>query len=322
VGEIGSYSQWRTAVDGGDLRRVTWVAGDQSVLVEEVIDTTKDKLNLSVLDYVSLSFGPRFERDVWAAANQYPLTPGANRMILIRDAERLTRWQQLTDWLARTRSLPGVYLVFVSGDAELPSVTVGGRKVLAPHVAQLKAPRGSLVKCAALSPADALGWVRRRSGLDEPLAQHLLTRTGGNLAQAAAVCAKLSLFPQSAGARTINSLVAESASAHFTDELIALNKRQALLCIPGIDDTEAHRLIGLLDSRLDLLEKLHRMQVAGKSWRETSGISPFLLRQYLPFARHYDTGSCTHRRRVLAVIDDAFRTGARDGVFEALTALW
>lgn len=322
MGEIGSYAQWRTAVDSGDLRRVTWVAGDQHVLVEEVIDTTKNKLNLSDLDYVSLSFSSTFDRDVWEAANQHPLTPGANRMILIRDADKLTRWPQLSAWLGRTRSLPGVYLVFVSADADLPSQSVGGKKTLKPHVAQLRAPRGFLVRCSALNEADALSWVRRRAHLDENTARYLLTRTGGNLAAAAAVCAKVALFPQTAGTVTIDALVAESSAVDFTDHLIALNKREALLSMTGLDHGDAMKLIAQLDSRLDLLERLNRIHVAGKSWRDATGVNPFLLRQYLKHARHYDVSSCIRRRRVLAVLDDQMRQGASDGVFELLVALW
>jgi hypothetical protein len=134
--------------------------------------------------------------------------------------------------------------------------------------------------------------------------------------------AKLRLFEQAAGAATINALVAEAPAADFTDSLIALDKRTALLSLPGLADAELISLIALLDSRLDLLERLHRIQIAGRSWRDASGVNPFLLRQYMPHARHYDSTSCTRRRRVLAVVDDALRTGARDGVFEALTALW
>lgn len=320
--EIGSYAQWRAAIDAGDLRRVTWVAGDQPILIEEVIDTTKKTLEPSTLDYVSLSFSNTFERDVWAEANQYPLVPGARRMVLIRDADKLIRWQQLESWLRRTRTLPGVYLLFVSNEPDLPTTTTGGKKVLKPHVAQLRAPRGSLVRCTMLAEPDAVAWVRRRSKLDESTAKYLLTRTGGNLAAAAAVCAKLALFEQGAGPATIDMMVADSPAADFTDHLIALEKRQALLCLQSLDESEKIKAIALLDSRLDLLERLYRIQIAGRTWRESSGVNPYLLRQYMPHARHYDVSSCTHRRRVLAVIDDALRNGARDGVLESLVALW
>lgn len=315
---MGSFAQWRTAIDAGDLRRVTWVAGDQPVLIEDVIVTTKTKLNPSDLDYVSLSFGPNFDREVWAAANQFPLTPGANRMILVRDADRLTRWGQLDAWLKNTRTLPGVYLVFVSERPE----QLTGKKGVPPHLAALRAPRGFLVRAAGLSEDDAVAWVRSRSGLDSELARYLLTRTGGNLTAAAAVCAKLALFEQGAGSATINALVAESPSDDFTDNLIAGDKRKALLNLPDLSHTDRIKAVALLDSRLDLLERLHRMKVAGQSWREVSGVSPFLLKQYMPHARSYDSDTCTHRRQALAVLDDVLRRGINDGVMEALIALW
>jgi DNA polymerase III delta subunit len=282
------------------------------------VATTKNILNPSDLDYISLSYGPSFDREVWGAANQFPMTAGANRMILIRDADKLTRWQQLDDWMSRTRSLPGVYLVFVSDKPE----QLSGKKGAAAHLASIRAPRGFLVRAGNLSEDDAIAWVRRRSTLDTELARHLLTRTGGNLTACAAVCTKLALFEQGAGSATINALVAESPPEDFTDSLIAGQKRQALLALSDLDHTDRIRVVALLDSRLDLLERLHRMQVAGQSWREAAGISPFLMRQYLPYARNYDVATCTHRRQVLAVLDDVLRRGVDDGVLHALVALW
>lgn len=315
---MGSFTQWRTAIDAGDLRRVTWVAGDQPVLVEEVVTTTRAKLNPSDLDYVSLSYGPAFEREVWSAASQFPLTPGANRMILIRDADKLTRWGQLELWLKHTRALPGVYLVFVSEKFE----QLGTKKGVPAHLASIRAPRGFIVRACSLSEQDAVAWVQARSNLDTALAKYLLTRTSGNLADTAAVCAKLALFDQGAGSATINALVAESPSDDFTDTLIAGDKRKALLNLPDLNHTDRIRAIALLDSRLDLLERLNHMKIAGHSWREAAGISPFLLRQYMPYAKSYDPDTCTHRRQVLAVLDDVVRRGIDDGIMEALVALW
>lgn len=315
---MGSWRQWRTAIDAGDLRRVTWVAGDQTVLIDEVVACTRLKLNPSDLDYVSLSYGPNYDREVWAAASQYSLTPGANRLVVVRDADRLTRWSQLETWLANTRSLPGVYLVFISDKPE----QLTAKKGLPPHLAALRAPRGFLVRAAGLSEDDAVAWVQARSTLDHELARYLLTRTGGDLAACAAVCTKLALFEQGAGSATIDALVAESPSNDFTDNLIAGDKRRALLSLPDLTHGERIQAIALLDSRLDLLERLHRVTVAGRSWRDVTGVSPFLLRQYMPHARTYDPDSCTHRRQVLAVLDDVLRRGVDDGVMETLVSLW
>lgn len=278
---------------------------------------------MSDLDYQSFHAGETHERDIWAEAFQYPLIPGSNRLIVIRDAEKLTHWDRLQTWLTHTRQLPGVYLVFVSNETDLPYLMAGGKRAgLKPHVAMIKAPRGSLVRCSMPAEDDAVAWVQRRSQLPESLARYLLVRTGGSLADAAAVCAKISLFDGQIGKTTIDVLARLRPSQSFADTLLRLEKPLALLAAADIEQSETGKVIGLLDSRLDLLQALHRIQVAGQSLRDATGVNPYLARQYIGIARHYDPSRCVYRRRVLAVVDDAFRNGARDGVWEALVALW
>lgn len=255
------------------------------------------------------------EADIWAQVFQIQLVAGSTRLIVIRNAEKLKQWHRLDTWLGFTRQIPGIYLVFVSNET-----TLGVKGAMPAHLSGFKAPRGSAVKCSLPKEEDALAWVRRRAGLDDSTARHLLTRTGGNLTVAAQVCAKLALFAGQAGTATIDALVQESPAADFSDSLIALDRKRALLCIPDLS-WEASKLIALLDSRLDVLHTLHRAQIAGHGWRDSS-VNPYLARKYLPHARHYDTQKCAYRRRVLAVVDDALRSGAHDGVFEALVALW
>lgn len=288
------------------------------MLVEEVVDTTRRALDVTAMNYVVLYADETPERDIWAEASQFPLIPGANRLILVRHAQKLKDWGQLARWLSGTRQLPRVYLVFVSDEHD--THTPGSRTLL-PHLELFKAPRGSLVRCTQPAEDEAVAWVRRRARLDHDTAKHLLTRTGGDLSACAHVCSKLSLFDGRAGTSTIDLLVAETPAADFSDLLIAGDRRRALLCIPDLPH-EHNKLIALLDSRLDLLQTLHRVQIAGRSWRDATGVNPYLARNYLPHARNYDPKSCAYRRRVLAVIDDALRSGARVGVFEALVALW
>lgn len=319
---IATHRQFRAAIDAGDLRRATWVAGDQPVLIEDVIDTTRRLVAPGPGDYISLTHTSTFDRDVWAHAHQYPMTPGATRLILVRDADKLTRWDQLDLWLSRTRQLPGVYLLLVSGEPDLPWAGTGSKRTLKPHVAGLKAPRGYLVRCTQPSEDDAVAFIRSRSSLDHTHARHLLTRTGGNLAAAAAVCTKLALFEQSANTEILNALTTEQSSAGYTEHLIALDKRQAMNCAQNLPADDYFRIIALLDSRLDLLHKLNRTQIAGQTWRDTTGINPFLQRRYQPHARHYDATACARRRRILALADDVLRNGARTGVLELIASLW
>lgn len=319
---MGSYTQFRTAVDSGDLRRATWICGDQHTLIEEAITAIRTRLNPSPLDSITIHATTGNEPDVWAHANQHPLNPGAVRMILIRDADNLTGWDRLHQWLSRTRQLPGVYLVFVSSEPDLPYVK-GSRKTLQPHVAALRAPRGYLVRCTMPNENDTLTWLRRHGDLDDTTARYLLNRTGGNLDAAAATADKLALFDLPAGTASIDALTPEIPAGDLADNLIALDRRRALLQTATLSTTDVYQLLGLLESRLDLLETLHRQQVRGTAnWRESDPVNAFLARRYQPHARHYDPKACTRRRLVLAATDAALRTGATIGVVETLIALW
>lgn len=287
------------------------------MLVEEVVDAIRARLNPSQLNYVSVYAGIEPEHEIWAHINQT-----SSRLVVIRDADQLTAWQNLLNWVDRLRYLPDVYLVFVSNSADFPTDTIDKRKVLKPYVAALRAPRGSLVRCTTPAEPDDVAWVQRRSQMDDNAARHLLDRAGGDLAIVAGVCQKLSLFPGSPSNASINMLCAERPSTDFVTHLLGQTKRKALLCIPDLPDNEAGKVIGLLDSRLDLLQTLFRAQLARQTLREIPDVNPYLARQFQPLARHYDPKTCGRRRRVLTFVDDAFRRGARIGVWESLVALW
>lgn len=268
------------------------------------------------MDYVCLTAGTVADRDVWAAAGQYPIDPTRNRLVVVRDAERIRHWEPLIEWLAAARRIPTVHLVFVSN---LPDF--GTDRKTPAHVDAIKA-RGHIVRCAMPNETDALAWVQRRANLDDETARHLITRTGGNLALAASVCAKVSLFDGQAGPRTINQLCAEVPADSFVESLLLLNKRAALYAVESLRPNDYGKIIGLLDSRLDLLSVLHRAVRAGYSSREVQGYPLFLIKQFMPVAKHYDPQRCLYSRRVLAVVDDAHRDGARDGLMSSLVALW
>lgn len=313
---------WRAAADKGETKRITWVCGNQPVLVEEVVDTVRAALKPSDLDYHSFAAGSDPDRDIWAAANQHPLQPGANRLVLIRRAEKIASWGSLETWLAGTRHLPTTYLVFVAAEDDFPYRYVDGKRAgLKPHVELIKA-RGRIVRCAPPNEADAVAWVRRRAPLDPDMARYLLQRSGGNLSTVAAACAKIALFNTSPGTGAIDALCAEAPNDTFVDSLLAMRKRDALLAADSLPERDYTKTIALLDTRLDLLASLWRATRAGLSAREVQGHPPFLVRQYMPVAKLYEPRRCEYARRVLAVLDNALRSGARTGVIEALVALW
>ncbi len=320
---MANYAMWRAAADKGETRRVTWICGDQPILVEEVVDTTRQAVRPSELDYLSFTGGVDPEREIWAAANQFPLDPAAHRLLLIRRAEKVTQWAALEHWLASSRRFPNTYLVFVSGEDDFPyHYTDGKRAGLKPHVELIKT-RGRIVRCAMPNDIDLLAWVRRRApSLDEETADYLLRRCGGDLLSVAAVAGKLAVLSGTPGRASIDALCQENPSRSFVDHLLAVDKRQALLAAQRLTDRELPKLLATLDSRLDLLGELWRASRAGLSARDVQGQPMFLVRQYLPIARHYDPNRCVYRRRVLAVCDDAARQGVKTGLVEALVALW
>ncbi len=301
-------------------RRVTYVCGDQPILVEEVVDHTReaiaDRFGISP-QYVSLARTSTFDTDVWAEAFQSPLGVGKPRLVVVRDAEHLKRWDKLALWMGLKRRMPGIFLVFVSGEPDVPKE--GGK--VAARLAVIKAPHGFLIRCTKPKADDAIAFARRRApSLDDDMAAYLLRRSGGELLTVASACAKISLFNSPVGPTTIDALCAERPADNFVNHLVAGQKRKALLCLPDLDD----RPLGVLHrlgTLLDLLERLHRIQISGQSWRD-AGVDTFQAQLYLPHARDYDHRRCVHRRRVLAVVEDALLQGAQVGVMEGLVALW
>lgn len=324
---MATFSQWRAAADKGEIRRVTWLCGDQRVLVEEIVTAIRTALKVSPVDHVVLSAKDAPARDIWAAANQYPLEPGANRLVVIRDAEAVTRWEPLTAWLDNARLLPGVHLVFVSNESDVPRVGAQGRRkgsALRPHVEAIQAKRrvGQVVRCTLPNEADAIAWVRRRSRLDVEMASHLLTRAGGKLATVATVCDMIALFDGSPGPGTLDALCEPAAPDSLVDRLLAGDKPAALRALAVLEPAEYGATISLLASRIDLMASLFKHTRAGQSPRDITHLPVFLVHQYHPWAKDYPPARCAYVRQVLAVVDDAYRTGARTGLVEALIALW
>ena len=322
---MGTYLQWRTAADRGEVRRLTWVCGDQLVLVDEVLATITDLLQVPTWEHVVLRARDVPAATVWAAAHQYPLTPGANRLLVVRDAQLITRWEPLAGWLDATRALPGVHLVLVSDEADTPHQPGAGRRPgpPAPHIALLQARRrlAQVVRCAAPGETIAVDWVRRHSHLDADTAQYLVHRCAGNLDVIAAACAKITLFDTQPGRTVIDHICPPPPTAVFTDALIAGDKPGALRALARMGDRDRLGAIALLGQRLDILAALWRATRAGQGEREITGVATFLTRQYLPHARNFDPKRCAYIRQALAVVDDAYRSGARIGVMELLVTL-
>jgi DNA polymerase III delta subunit len=306
---MASYAQWRTSVDKGEVRRVIYVCGSERILVHEVVATTLNLVNPSHLDYVSLSAADAHTNEIWAAAFAYPLTPGAARLVYIRDADKVRSWAQMQPWFDHARRLPGVHLLFDSPAESVPDE---------PHLALIRARRhGQIVRCATPNKTDMIAWVRRRGRLDVTGAVRLLTRVGWSVPRAADACDKLTLFDARPSDASIDA-VCHAADTDFIDALLAGDKPAAL----RVADTVDTSMLTTLAARVDLLARLHNAARLGHGASDIRGEWPHLVARYLPIARNYDPKRCAHIRQALAVTEDAYRSGARIGVPEALVAMW
>lgn len=303
------------------------MCGAERILVEQVVATTRRVIGAADMDLTVLTMGPDPEREIWAAADQYPLVPDAPRLVVVRDAQKVKNWDKLKEWLDSARRYPTNHLLFVSAEHDFPHEMEDGKKVgLQPHAEWVKL-RGRLVRCSMPNEKDLLAWVVHRAPvLDVNQAMHLMQRVGGSLSAAANVCDKLAILPRIPGTRVIDQLCDESPEDSFVDCLLAMNKPAALLALEGLSPKDYGRTLGLLESRLDTVADLNREAIArpanGPRDYGRSGVPVFLAKKFGSIAARYDPAKVKRCRQVLALADDAHRSGARDGVLECLTAMW
>src|SRR3954466_16290932 len=105
-----NFNQWKNYADKKDVSRITYVCGDQFALVELVVDDIKNILQVPDTDLINVDADPR----VWQLASQYSLDLLSYRLIVVRSAEKLADWEDLSGWLAQSSSNPKNYIVFVS----------------------------------------------------------------------------------------------------------------------------------------------------------------------------------------------------------------
>lgn len=325
---MGSYAQWRRAADKGTVRRFTWICGTEQVLVNEIISKIWELLGTDIdADIFDMTPGwGETERDVWTCTAGYPADPARKHLVIVRGAQHLTRWQQLLSLIEHTFELRHLYLVLVSSEPSLSQITGDERPELAPHLAWLRdASQGQLVVCSPPNEKDLIAWTQRQyPGAPENLASHILTRCAGDLAAVRDVCAKARIFPE-VSKRVVDELSIQSPGADLADALVAGDKRTALAAALEADLDTFGSVIGLLDSRLDMLATLHKATADGMSPQDMHTklrLPQFVVAKYRRFAPGYTESVVAQRRAALALTDSTYRTGARDGIAEFLVALW
>jgi hypothetical protein len=326
---LASFMQWSRAMakEGAQPRRVTWLHG-AVVLREEAIARIR---TLVPGMHVAVTAGGAPEFRVWDSCLQLP-HPGEHRIVVVRAAQRLSTWDVLASALSGgVRDTAGLWLVFSSDEQDCYQrkdgkvVTSGTTKVLHPGPAAVSAlASGQLVRCALSSHEDQIAWVQSRlPGLPATVAWRIIERTGADLAQAASVCAHLRFWgPGERTEQAVRALTPQEPAQEFAEALAAGRKDTAMRAIPASTSTGA--ALAQLGHLLDHLAVLYSASLQQLSVRDTVklGVPQVVAVKYRKAAMDYPPGRVLSCRALLAEADAAWRSGAGDGVAEAVAALW
>jgi hypothetical protein len=315
-----NFNQWKNYAAKKEVSKVTYVCGDQLALIELVIDDIKSILEVPVTDHTELDASA----EVWEAASQYPLDPAANRLTVVRNAEQLTSWDQLEEWLAYSRVNPRNHIVFVSYSYDAPSIFAKGKRVSYVEHIELIRNKGKFIKCSQPNDEDLIKWARTY-GLTHNTATHLIQRVSGDTSTMLDVLRKVHVWNGSPSPKAIDLLCEELALDSFADYLILRDKKTAYLALESLSEEEYARLINHLDKRLDMVMEIGRCvrkRMYAGDISAATGIKVFLVKRFLPIVKEYDDRKVRYCRQLLAMIDGARRDGAKVGTIESLITLW
>lgn len=315
-----NFTQWKAHASKKAVSKVTYICGDQPVLRELVIQDIKTILDVPVTDYLNVDYTDPF----WELASQYPLDLSANRLVVVRNAEKITDWQTLAVWLSFSRINPNNYLVFVSEQSDGPTFFAKGKKAGYLEHIELIRSKGKFIKCSQPNDEDLISWAQS-FGLSNSVAMYLVERVSGDTALMHSVLKKIHIWNGSPNIRVIDLLCEEQALDSFVDYLILNQKATAYLAIQSMEPSDRDKIISKLDYRLDMLMEISRLarrrMYAGDIAAQT-GIKVYLVKRFLPVVKDYDERKIKYCRQIISLVDGALRNGAKVGVWETLITLW
>ncbi len=317
-----NFNQWKGYAAKKEVGRVTYLCGDQTALIELVIDDIKEILQVPTTDFVAVDASQ--DDSMWESASQYPLDPNANRLVLVRNAECVRNWDILSDWLAQSRANPKNFLVFVSSQDDAPSIFAKGKRVSYESHIELIRSKGKLVRCSVPNDEDLVKW-SQSYGLSKASAEFLVERTSGDTASMLDILRKVHVWNGSPSPKALSLLCDEQALDSFVDYLVLRDKSSAILSLSSMSEEERGRIITRLDKRLDMLMDigtLVRRRMYAGDIAATTGIKVYLVKRFMPVVKDYDNNKIRYCRQLLTMIDGAVRDGVKTGAWETLVTLW
>lgn len=321
---MATYLQWNRS---RLVRPVTWACGPEWALAHEVERQARhDLATLPILHsfWADAANEPR----IWDYLLETP--PAGGRLVIVRTAQNLAMADRMGLLLETHAQFS--YVLFISEEEDFARVEVGGKRTLAPHLAAIQASKdGQLIRCCKPSrDEDVLKLVaswwpdesKKPAGLN--FAAALLARCGGQLGAVYVACqtAKGAALPPEE--QWLEVACQSVPQAKYADELLAGHRQAALEEAAHLSDAEAASVLKLLGTRLTALVTYNALRARDMDAEQIArhGVARWQQHQLAPYAVRYAPPKVIYCRKLLAMAEDAFRSGVRDGLLQAVAALW
>lgn len=316
---MATFTQWNK---NQGIRQLTWVCGPERVLVNIMTETWRTQLK-GLASTRRLYITSAHEAAAW----DYLLesAPHGGRLVVVHGAEKITMHSRM-ELLAE--SLTGLsYVLFVSEEGDFTRTGDGKDKTLAPHLAAIQAAKsGQLVRCCRPSNEEdlikliATWW----PGAGLNFASRVLDRCGGDLDTVWQSCSIARLSGLGADDEALGAGCSWAPQASWVDLLVAGRRAKAVEGAGLLIESEVPSALGLLSSRLVTLNMLagYKSQGLDPDQIARKGIDRWQQKLLDAHASAYGPHRLVKCRKLLAVAEDAWRSGARTGVLEAIAALW
>jgi hypothetical protein len=322
---MATYRQFLAAMakPGAKPKRITWLCGSPVLQHEAEKRITAGRV-------IWRASGADPPHVIWDLASWVPSDDNTH-VLVIRSAQRIRNFAPL-EAIAAAR-VPNFRLVFCADEDGYHLTDARGKvktsstgsKLLQPGPAVVQAASsGQIVRCILATEADQLAWVQGKvPGLAQTVAWRIVTHSGGDLSQMASLCEFVSLWPaQERSEALVRYLAPPTEAEAFTDLLLTGHKSAAFAAMPGEDALGA--VVSRLGSALDWLDQLHSASLQQMTLRECvqAGVPQVIAAKFRQAAKAYPPSRTLACRQLLAKADDAFQRGVRQGLGEALAALW
>jgi hypothetical protein len=307
---VATFGQW---LRGRKVTRIAWVCGGEYALVRTVRDAYREAVPAAEF---CVLWG-----DVPGVWDNLLTTPSSPRLTVVQSAQALKSLDMMPYLLGD--EFDGSYVVFVSAEDDFRR----SDKTLVPPLAALRDSRhGQLIRCCP--PTDTEGQASIVAawwpGAGRNVASALLTASGSLTGawHAADKAVRAGLAPD---VQAIPFICPSAAVEGFADLLMRGEKRAAMEAARSVPHDDFGPAISLLAFRVGLLplvrDALSKREQPADTVRRLKA-DAWVLRQLRSYAGDYRPERVDNCRELLAIAESAWRGGAREGILEAMVALW